>query len=259
MKNTILSALTFCAIFLSLFICYQQFAPQNQVITGAPPNGEPEADAPDTLDPYSWLRNWVRPPGPTKVALQVGHLHSDQLPDELQRIRTNTGASFDGYNEVDINQQIAEDTKTLLEQHGIVVEILPATIPERYFADAFVAIHADGSEDYDVHGFKASPPWRDFSGKSGKLNEAIIESYATATQLDWDPHITANMRGYYAFSFWRYTHSVHPMTPAAILETGFLTNYTDRQVIVEQPEIAAKGLANGILQFLKAEQYAIDR
>src|SRR5690606_24019324 len=101
---------------------------------------------------------------------------------------------------------------------------------------------------------KSSPPWRDFSGKSGKLNEAIKKSYGEVTEMTWDENITRNMRGYYAFSFWRYTHSVHPMTPAVILETGFLTNYQDRQIIVNQPKLSAKGLADGILAFLKSEQ-----
>lgn len=251
MKKLLSASLFFLLILSTLFIVLH--TQKGDVITGAPPDGEPETAAPDTLDPYAWLKNWVRPVGPTRVALQVGHLNSAELPDELARIRGNTGASAAGFTEVETNEKIAEETKRLLEEHGILVDILPATIPEKYYADAFVAIHADGSETDDTHGFKSSAPWRDFSGKSATLNDSIRTSYAEVTDLEWDENISRNMRGYYAFSFWRYTHSVHPMTPSVILETGFLTNYYDRQIIVEQPQIAAKGLAVGIINFLHSE------
>jgi N-acetylmuramoyl-L-alanine amidase len=66
------------------------------------------------------------------------------------------------------------------------------------------------------------------------------------------------MRGYYAFAWWRYDHAVHPMTPAVILETGFLTTAADRKIIVEQPELSAQGLANGIIIFLEGENLIID-
>ena len=59
------------------------------------------------------------------------------------------------------------------------------------------------------------------------------------------------MSGYYAFNWRRYEHSLHPMTPAAILETGFLTNPRDRRIIVSGQEKAAKGLADAVLAFLE--------
>lgn len=237
-----------------LFFSHQSFFSQASLISGAPPYGEPETEAPDTLDPYAWLRNWVRPEGPARVALQVGHLNSSEFPDELAKIRGNTGASAAGFTEVEVNQAIVDETRKLLEEKGIIVEVLPATIPPKYYADAFIAVHADGSEDLTKSGYKSSPPWRDFSGKSTKLNELIKQSYGSATEMGWDENITRNMRGYYAFSFWRYEHALHPMTPAVILETGFLTSAKDRKIIVEQPELSAEGLALGIIQFLQAEQ-----
>jgi N-acetylmuramoyl-L-alanine amidase len=67
------------------------------------------------------------------------------------------------------------------------------------------------------------------------------------------------MRGYYAFNWRRYDHSVHPMTAAAIIETGFLTNARDRNVIVKDPQKAAQGIAGGILKFLKTTVQAGDQ
>lgn len=237
-----------------LFFGYNQIFVPNSLISGAPPYGEPENEAPDSLDPYYYLRNWVRPEGSTKIALQVGHWKSEEFPDELKRIRGNTGASGGGWSEVEVNYSIAMETKKILEASGILVEIIPATVPPKYYADAFVAIHADGSKDLTKSGYKSSAPWRDFSGKSGKLNQFIAREYEGATGMDFDNNITRNMRGYYAFSFWRYEHAVHPMTPSVILETGFLTTAADREIIVEQPELSAKGLAEGIVGFLKSEK-----
>jgi hypothetical protein len=252
-KTVVISAFAFLFFILGL-ILLPAFSMQttNQTISGAPPYGEPETAAPP--DPYDWLRNWVRPEGPAKVALQVGHWKNEELPEELSRLIGNTGAEAAGHQEADVNLAIAEQTKKILESKGIAVEILPATVPPRYYADAFVAIHADGNEDTSRSGYKSSPPWRDFSGDSAKLNQFIATEYEKATEMEFDDNITRNMRGYYAFSFWRYTHSVHPMTPSVILETGYLTSYKDRQTIVNKPEMSAQGLANGIIAFLESEQ-----
>jgi hypothetical protein len=58
------------------------------------------------------------------------------------------------------------------------------------------------------------------------------------------------MTAYYAFNWPRYEHAIHPHTPAAIVETGFLTSAVDRAVIVDSPAVAARGIAAGISAFL---------
>ena len=79
---------------------------------------------------------------------------------------------------------------------------------------------------------------------------ALENAYEDATGYEKDSNITRNMRGYYAFSWWRYEHAIHPMTTAAIIETGFLTNKLDQKMLVNSPEIAAEGIAQGILNYL---------
>lgn len=140
-----------------------------------------------------------------------------------------------------------------MKEEGIEVEILPATIPPLFWVDVFVAIHADGSEDRYTSGFKAATPRRDFSGGANKLLEFIEEEYAKATKLPKDPNVSRNMTGYYAFSWWRYKHAVHPRTASVILETGFLTNASDRRIIVARPDLSAYGLAGGIIRYLQSE------
>jgi N-acetylmuramoyl-L-alanine amidase len=59
------------------------------------------------------------------------------------------------------------------------------------------------------------------------------------------------MRGYYAFAWWRYDHAVHPMTTAAILETGFLTSPSDQRLLVKNPQKVAEGVSKGIINYLE--------
>lgn len=241
------------ALFIPVFVVGAYFSYdylQTKLVSGAPPY-EVADDPPSGEDElYAWLKNWKRPEGPTKVALQVGHWKSSEAPDELHRLRGNTGATGDGKAEWEVNMAIAEETAKLLESEGIGVEILPTTIPPGYFADVFVSIHADGSLDPEKSGYKAAAPRRDMTGNAEALLKAVEKEYAEATKLTKDPNVTRNMRGYYAFGWWRYKHAVHPMTTSIILETGFLTSPADRELIVDNPEISAQGLAKGILEYL---------
>jgi len=198
------------------------------------------------------LQDWQRSAGPIRVGLQIGHLDVDQVPAELDGIRTHTGTSGGGTTEVAVNRTIAEMTKTLLEQRGMIVDLLPATIPPNYWADVFVAIHADGNLNTRVSGYKVAAPRRDYSGQSAAFASLLEQSYGAATKIDLDPNVSRTMRGYYAFNWRRYEHSIHPMTVAAILETGFLTNASDRRVIVQAPEKSAAGIAGAIVEFTAA-------
>ena len=187
---------------------------------------------------------------PWRVGLQIGHLDSAQLPAELSRLRGSTGAYAAGIAEVDVNRAVAEAAATLLQEAGVDITVLPATIPPGFAADAFVSIHADGSTDSGVRGYKISPPWR-ASPASRKLVAALLEHYGAATGLPRDLNgVTYRMRGYYAFNSYRYRHAIRLDTPAAILEMGYLSNGTDREYLLAHPEEAAAGLVAGVLAFL---------
>lgn len=234
-------------VFLSHSFFNSKFA------NGAPPYDASTTDNVSFFEEQDLLKDWKRPEGPAKVALQVGHWKTDEAPEELQSLRGNTGSSGGGKSEWEVNYQIAELTKQLLEAKGVTVELLPTTISPQYWADVFVAIHADGNIDPSETGFKAAIPRRDRTGNAEQLLTSIESSYAKVTGLEKDPNVTRNMRGYYAFSWWRYDHAVHPMTTSMILETGFLSSPSDRQIIVEKPELSAQGLAEGIINYLTDE------
>ncbi|NCC36857.1 MAG: N-acetylmuramoyl-L-alanine amidase, partial [Chloroflexia bacterium] len=65
------------------------------------------------------------PATPPRVGLQVGHLRSNELPDELARLRTSTGARWGRITEAELNLDIVNRITPLLEAEGVVVDIIP--------------------------------------------------------------------------------------------------------------------------------------
>lgn len=221
----------------------------------APP-AEPAESPPPPADtpppgPTAWPTPTPRAAGtPPRVGLQVGHLRSNELPDELAHLRTSTGARWGSVTEAQLNLDIVNRVKPLLEAQGVIVDVLPATVPPGYEADAFLAIHADGSRSAAPRGWKLATPWR-ASAASKLLLERVGAAYGPATGLPNDAGgVTVNMRGYYAFNWRRHTHSVAATTPAIIVEIGFMTNAADRGVILGQPDRVARGIADGVLDYL---------
>ncbi|MGH9857736.1 MAG: N-acetylmuramoyl-L-alanine amidase, partial [Acidobacteriota bacterium] len=138
------------------------------------------------------------------------------------------------------------------------VELLPATVPPDYWADVFVSIHADGNKNPAVSGYKVASPWRDTTGKADELTTMLKREYGAATDLAVDPNVTRNMRGYYAFNWRRYEHSIHPMTVATIIETSFLTSPHDQHTIIHNADESAHGIANGIKVFLINQELLLE-
>ncbi|HLI26943.1 MAG TPA: N-acetylmuramoyl-L-alanine amidase [Chloroflexota bacterium] len=253
-------------------------APATWVLAGADPlegeepvAGTAAAAADSSLSPaaapVAELPHWLRPvrtpepprvigtgrAWPKRVGLQVGHWGSELLPDELARLRdAGGGATGGGYSEVQVVYALAQRTAALLQASGVEVEILPATVPQDYLADAFVALHADGDARGRLRGFKIARSALSYIPEvDDALVTALYAEYGRYTGLPRDDdHITPRMRYYYAFNNRRYYHAIAPGTPAAIIETGFITSAEDRAVLVGQPERAAAGLAAGILRFL---------
>jgi N-acetylmuramoyl-L-alanine amidase-like protein len=183
------------------------------------------------------------------VGLQIGHWLGDDLPDELAHMHISTGTAAAGHAEVDVNLDIARRVAALLESIGVATDVLSATIPPRYDADAFVALHADGFAQPSARGFSVATAWA-ASQASLHLRDALTAEYQRATDLPRHDAATADMRGYYAFNYRRYAHAVAKTTPATIVEMGFLTNPDDRGLLLGQPDLVAIGIANGIVRYL---------
>lgn len=193
------------------------------------------------------------PAGPVggRVGLQIGHWRAEELPEELAALRNQPGGSAGGYREVDINREVARQVEALLSARGVTVDILPATVPVAYQADAFVAIHCDANNNSGMNGFKLARFHSSvIASRDDALLGAIEQRYGAATGQPLDPHLTNAMTGYYAFNGQAYRHAIVPTTPAVIVELGFLTNPRDRALLVGQTSTVAHGLADGILRFL---------
>jgi N-acetylmuramoyl-L-alanine amidase len=218
----------------------------------APPAATPAAAVPDAGSARHSAADsgWSRPAGPPRVALQAGHWRAAEAPDEQAGLRNN-GTRGGGKQEWEVNLAIARRTAALLEGSGYVVEILPTTIPPGHWADLFVSIHADGHASPSVSGFRAAAPRRDATGRASEFAALLERSYAEATGLSHYPNLTRRMQNYYAFNWRRYEHALHPMTTAVILETGFLTSPADRRVIVDAPDLAARGIAEAVRLYLE--------
>ena len=231
--------------------------------TGFPTYPLPEGDAPP-LTPGSFgaafgaplPRSPVwNPPGAKRVGIQAGHWMTNNVPSELRRL--SAGSSAGGYQEWEVNLLLARRAAAILESAGVQVDVLPTTIPERYRAHAFVSIHADGDTSGRLNGYKiARPGFSSVPETDDDLVRTLYREYGAATGMvrDSDDHISRRMTFYYAFNTRRYAHAIDVGTPAAIIETGFLTNSNDRAFLTEQPDQVARGIANGILRFLELER-----
>jgi N-acetylmuramoyl-L-alanine amidase len=227
----------------------------------------PAAERPAAAALPAWLRPVREPPPvsfvgsgrpgePKRVGLQVGHWGNESLPAELKHLEASGGgASGGGYTEVQINYDLAQRTAALLRAKGVEVDVLPATVPVDYQADAFVAIHADGDARGALSGYKiARSPMSQIPTWDDALVGWLYAEYGRLTGLARDDdHISRRMQFYYAFNNRRYYYAVAPSTPAAIIETGFVTSAHDRALLVGDPDRAAAGLAAGLLGFLDVE------
>lgn len=187
-----------------------------------------------------------------RVGIQAGHWKESELPAELASLRGETGAVGTGWREVDVNLSVANSVAALLRRKGIQVDVLPATVPVGYSADAFLAIHGDANDNTSFSGFKmARATWSKIPRRDDALVAAVSATYQAATGLPEDTStITENMRQYYAFNWMGLKHAVAPTTPSAIIELGFLTTASDRDLILGHEDRVASGIADGIMRFL---------
>lgn len=153
----------------------------------------------------------------------------------------------DGLSEVDITLPVARRVAELLQAQGYQAEVLPEYYDRlgSYRALAFVSLHADSCIP-ELSGFKIAGR---SSGPAGRESAALAESlrraYAAFTGLAYHENtITHDMTQYHAFA------RLESHTPAAIVELGFMGG--DRELLTARQDQAARGIAEGVLAFLRA-------
>src|SRR5262245_58151938 len=195
------------------------------------------------------------PPGTKRIGLQAGHFEYFDAPGELLSLRRNPGAPGGGRIEWEVTIELARQAADMLRGLGYEVDVLPVTVPVRYRAHAFVAIHVDGSENAALRGYKlARPNFSSIPAVDDRFLEIAHDAYGQVTGLpDNSEYVTGRMRNYYAFNARRYQHAVAPGVPQLIYETGFMSNRADREFLFEQPEVAAGAIAEGVVRFLEQD------
>ena len=212
------------------------------------------ADAPDRAREAfrsSWRGVVTLALGPPRAGVQIGHDGAGAHPDELGHLRGNTGGYADGVDELTINRSVALALQTRLEAQGVTVDLLRATPPAGYHADVVLSLHADSVDDPARRGYKSAHFKPPRSLLEPRLKRAVDHRYLEATgAADDTPNTTEAMEEYYAFNFRAYRHTVHPATPALLVELGYLSSPADAALLA-QPERLADALAEGVTDFLR--------
>ncbi len=193
------------------------------------------------------------PMRPPKVALQIGHEDVANHPHELRGLRWNTGGYAEGVHEVDVNRQVVARLERRLLALGIDVDVLPATPPLGYRADLFISVHADSVRDPSRRGYKSAHFEPPRNALEPVLRKHLDEAYLRASRLADDSiNVSPTMREFYAFNHRKYRHSVHPDTPAVIVEMGYISNLKDRAYLAKASE-PADALLQGIVSYLREQ------
>jgi N-acetylmuramoyl-L-alanine amidase len=177
--------------------------------------------------------NWFR-----RVGIVSGHRGPEDDPGAV---------CDDGLTEAEINFNVATLVVRNLRALGYSVDLLDEfdTRLDNYQAAALVSIHANDCRDYGevVSGFLvAKAAARAEGGPDSRLAECIAQYYGDATGLNRGFNLTIDMTDYHSF------REIHPLTPAAILELGFMR--ADRDLLTGEPDLMAQAITQGVLCFL---------
>lgn len=156
----------------------------------------------------------------------------------------------DGLRENDINFAVASQVVLALRQRGYSVLLLDEFDPRLtdFQGAALVSIHSNTCAEFDevVSGFLvAKADAKPLGGPDDRLAECIAALYGAVTGLGRRFGTTVHMTDYHSF------REIHPLTPAAIIELGFMR--ADRDSLVNRQDVLARGVVEGILCFLEPD------
>ncbi len=193
-----------------------------------------------------------------RIAIVSGHWSGDTHP---ANVVPDTGAVCDdGLKEVDINKAVADKVVALLKRKGWQVDLLQefdqklkSDQPD-YAPSVFLAIHSDscvsGPNFPFATGYKiAHAEPSDNPQEDDRLVACLRRDYEAQVKgynLSFNQNtITTSMTEYHAF------HQIVKMTPAAIIELGFIGN--DRLILTRHQDELAAGIVDGLTAFLNRD------
>jgi N-acetylmuramoyl-L-alanine amidase len=180
--------------------------------------------------------NWLR-----RVGIVSGHRGPQNDPGAV---------CPDGLTEASITFNVSQMVVRSLRSRGYTVDLLDEFDPrlDNYQAAALVSIHANTCQVWDgeiVSGYLIAAAASRVSarGNDEVLVDCISRNYAVASGLEKREGVTQDMTDYHSF------REIHPFTPAAIIELGFML--ADRDELTNKPDALARGISDGILCFLE--------
>ena len=158
---------------------------------------------------------------------------------------------IDGLSEEWLNLRIATLVMQYLVKEGYEVDLFEEFDEGlvQYKAMALVSIHNDSCEykGNDATGFKVAPALgNSYPEIVNRLSTCMIDTYKALPGMRFQQNeVTDHMTSYHTFN------EVHSSTPVIVIETGYMN--LDRQILTEHPDLISKGVAEGILCFLRSE------
>ncbi len=185
-------------------------------------------------------------PKPT-IGIVVGHWGDNQDPGAV---------CPDGLTELSINQEVATLLQQRLINEGFAVDLLHEFDDslEGYQALALISIHSDSCAyiNDEASGFKvAASHFNPRPERTARMVACLRNRYASATGLGEHLSITLDMTEYHAFD------EINEETPAVIIEIGFMN--LDRQLLTQNQDVIANGIANGLLCYSRNESITTDQ
>ena len=179
--------------------------------------------------------NWLR-----KIGVVAGHRGPELDPGAV---------CPDGLTEAEITFDVAQRIVRELRGQGYSVDLLDEFDPrlENYQAAALVSVHANTCATFSerVSGYLVAAAAARVTARLDDtlLVDCIAEYYQQETGLERHSGITEDMTNYHTF------REIHPLTPAAIVELGFML--ADRDLLTNRSNVAARGVANGVLCYMQ--------